>query len=141
MLETIAITAITEIIKGKIQEIPRIVTVTSEKTAKSSEDSLAKQMYKSLKFHIEKTQDDLEEGQVLIVYTITKQLSYLFVDDIGYYDPNLLVFYGYDQHNNPCSQIVHLESVDLNFRVVKIQEDDDKKAKQHKRAIGFLRED
>ncbi|MBD2458258.1 hypothetical protein H6G80_29855 [Nostoc sp. FACHB-87] len=117
--------------------IPRIKPIqeqTREVLQEFSEIFLARTFYQRLKYHIKETQANLSEDEHLAIYFCNKAGEMILIEDIGYHNPNLIILYGQDLTGNPSNLLVHVESVELVLKVLKIENEPEVK----KRRIGFL---
>ena len=94
---------------------------------------MADTFYEDLRDHITALEKELKEGEQLEMLYYGFPDCPIVVTDMGYHNPNLIVFYGKDSQHNECSVLVHMDSVQLLLRVTRAQADSDK------RPIGFLK--
>lgn len=117
--------------------IPRIKPIheqNRELLAEFSEVFLASNFYQRLKYHIEATQAELKDDQQLVIYFCNKTGELILIEDIGYHNPTLIILYGRDSQGNPSNLLVHMESVELVLKVLKVENEPE----IQKRRIGFL---
>jgi hypothetical protein len=89
--------------------------------------------YDRLRHHIEETQDQLGDNQELAILYYTTGGDPIVISDIGYHNPNLIILYGMDSKGNESNVLLHMESVQLVLKIIKVDN-------KPKRKIGFLNE-
>ena len=95
---------------------------------------LADTFYDRLRHHIEETQKQLKKDEQLAVYYNGRTVESIGVNNIGYHNPNLIIFYGRDSGGAECSILVHMEAVQLVLKIEKVEK------KTKRRRIGFVNE-
>lgn len=80
---------------------------------------LADDFFGKLRKQIEVTQNELREGEQLEVYYTAQGHERILVSRIGYLEPQLLVLYGQDEHNNDCKVLANILMVHLTLKLVR----------------------
>jgi hypothetical protein len=65
------------------------------------------------------TQNELREGEQLEVYYSAPGHERILVSRITYLEPQLLVLYGQDEHNNDCKVLENVLNVHLTLKLVR----------------------
>jgi len=86
---------------------------------KRAYSELADDFFRKLRQQIEVTQNELREGEQLEVYYTAQGHEPILVSRIGYLEPQLLVLYGQDDHNNDCKVLAHLLTTHLTLKLVR----------------------
>lgn len=90
---------------------------------------MADTFYERLKSNIEGFEKKLKSNEQLMLYCSDQAGDIIHVTDIGYHNPYLILFYGFDSEKKECSIMVHMNSVQLNTKIINTEE--------KKRKIGF----
>lgn len=80
---------------------------------------LANDFFGKLRQQIEVTQNELREGEQLEVYYTVQGHERILVSRIGYLEPQLLVLYGQDEHNNDCKVLANVLTTHLTLKLVR----------------------
>jgi len=80
---------------------------------------LAEDFFGNLRQQIAVTQNELREGEQLEVYYTAQGHERILVSRIGYLEPQLLVLYGQDEHNNDCKVLVNVLTAHLTLKLVR----------------------
>ena len=90
--------------------------------------------YEGLEESIKRTQSELKEGQQLILCYYDQAGRLIFVEDIGYSNPFLIILFGKDTEGNKCNVFLHMAALQLVAKIVSGT------AKNKPRPLGFLGE-
>lgn len=96
-----------------------------------SSSDRAESFFKRLGSHIEALQGSLKQDEQLLIYYYSPNTSIL-VGRIEYKSPDLMILYGYDQHENLCRVYTHTAAIQLTVMVQKVEKG------KPKRRIGFV---
>lgn len=86
---------------------------------KNMQTDLAGDFFGKLRQQIEVTQNELREGEQLEVYYTAPGHERILVSRIGYLEPQLLVLYGQDEHNNDCKVLANMLTAHLMLKLVR----------------------
>jgi len=90
---------------------------------------MADTMYDRIEQHVNRAQEELEDGEVLTLYYYLPSGESLVVTDIGYHNPYMMRFTGKDSAGNDCDVLCHFSETNLLLRRAR--------GSATKRPIGF----
>lgn len=114
---------------ARLVTIPRIPPVPSLNNIKIPLH--ADTVYGQIKDHIKSTQKELKDDEQLLVIFCNKSGEKIPIHDIGYHNPSLILLYGTAPDGSECNLLVHMASLELDLRVVKL-------TNLERQPIGFL---
>lgn len=94
--------------------------------------STAKEFYQRLQVAIEDTKASLKEGQSVVLASVLPSGESLYVEKVGFFNPNLLSLYCRAEDGNECTLLMHPSNVTLVLRVLTLRPD------EPKRPLGFV---
>lgn len=93
--------------------------------------ALADAFYEALEESIEEFQEKLEADQQIIATYETPRGEEIIVRDIGYQNPNMMIFYGEDSAGQFTSVLIHMNAAHLILKAIRVARDEET------RRIGF----
>lgn len=91
---------------------------------------LASGMYKKIKFQIDQLTSTLHPNEHILA-----TIDNIAITEIGYHNPNLLIFSGIDSREHRVQKLIHINSLNMNLTVLQNHSSD-----VPERPIGFLGE-
>ena len=94
--------------------------------------NLANWFHERLQRTVAKAQTNLEENQQLQLEYYTPAGELIVIEDVGYWNPDMILLYGVDQRENHCTVVINKQCAQFVLRVVP------KSPEKPGRHIGFI---
>ena len=111
----------------------RIASEFAQNLADERESKSASGFFKRLEHWIRREESQLKYNEQLLVVYYNRAGQSIYVHEIGYHNPQLIILFGQDNQGNQRRFLVHMEAVELEVMRVKVESE-----AQEKRAIGFF---
>lgn len=113
------------------REQRRVYEVAQQK-AEDEESKSASGFFKRLMLWIQKEETQIKDDEALLVLYYNRTGQRLYVSNIHYHNPHMIILFGQDSDGNEHRILVHMESVELDLMRVKVKDKE-----QDHRKIGF----
>ena len=94
--------------------------------------SYASNLYDRLQENIQTAKANLQADEELAAYYYIASGGIIGIKSFGYHDPYLIIIYGVDEQMNECKVLVHPYSFQIVLKVLKIENQNQRKT------IGFI---
>jgi hypothetical protein len=95
-------------------------------------NSYASELYDRLQENIETSKANLQADEELAAYYYTASGGIIGITSFGYHNPYLIIIYGVDEQMNECKVLAHAYSFQIVLKVLKIENQNQRKT------IGFI---
>ena len=96
------------------------------------EKSPAEWAYERLILYIQNFEDQLDNEQEVVMGFTGSEAGILMIEGLGFFDPDIVTFYGTDEDGNQTQLIQHVSQLNVILRAIPKAEDEDEP-----RRIGF----